>query len=206
MTNHLSHAGLAQAVQRRKLEEIIRSSPLLMEVLAGLRADGLADHLLVAGAIYNLVWNRLTGRPDLNGISDIDIFYFDASDPSWEAEDVVIRRLALRFAHLPLPVQVRNQARVHLWFPGKFGIPFAPLGSSAEMLGRYASKSHAVGARLEPDDTMTIIAPVGLDDIVSFRIAPKPVLANKRAHEAKAARARSVWPEVTVLPWPEGEA
>ena len=206
MTNHLSHAGLPEAVQRQKLEDIVRSSPLLMEVLAGLREDGLPDHLLVAGAIYNLVWNRLTGRPDLNGIHDIDIFYFDASDPSWEAEDVVIRRLAPRFAHLPLPVQVRNQARVHLWFPGKFGIPFAPLGSAAEMLGRYASKAHSVGARLELDDTMTIVAPFGLDDIFSFRIAPNPVLANKRAHEAKAARARSLWPEITVLPWPGDDA
>ena len=172
-----------------------------MEVLEALRADGLPDHLLVAGAIYNLVWNRLTGRPDLNGINDIDVFYFDAADVSYEAEDVVIQRLAQRFAHLPLPVQIRNQARVHLWFPQKFGVPFAPLGSSEEMLGRYASTTHAVAARLEADGQMTILAPFGLDDIFSFRVTPNKVLFNKPAHDAKGARARSVWPEVTVLPW-----
>jgi hypothetical protein len=204
MLSHLRYSGLPHDTQRDRLEEIIRASPLLMEVLIGLREDGLSDHLLVAGAIYNLVWNRLTGRPDLNGINDIDVFYYDASDLSWDAEDLVIKRLAARFAHLPLPVQVRNQARVHLWFPQKFGTPFQPLTSSAEMLGRYASKTHAVGVRLEADDTMTTVAPFGFDDVFSFRITPNPALANKKAHEAKAARAQSMWPEVTVEPWPDG--
>src|SRR6478609_8042736 len=151
MVDHLRYSNAGFDVQRTALEQIIRSSPLLMEVLAGLRDDGLPDQLLVAGAIYNLVWNRLTGRPDLTGINDIDVFYYDASDIGWDAEDVVIKRLGTRFAHLPIPVQVRNQARVHLWFPQKFGTAFEPLTSSAEMLGRYASKTHSVGARLEAD-------------------------------------------------------
>lgn len=206
MSSHLRYSGLPFEDQRDALEAIIRSAPLLMEVLDALSEDGLPDHLLVAGAIYNLVWNRLTGRPDLAGINDIDVFYYDASDTGWDAEDVVIQRLATRFAHLPLPVQVRNQARVHLWFPQKFGAAFSPLASSGEMLGRYASKTHAVGARLDTDGTMSIVAPFGLDDIFSMRIVPNPVLANKKAHEAKAARARSMWPEVTVLPWPDDAA
>jgi len=202
---HLSYAGRGDAEQRAALADIIRSSPILAEVLRGLRDDGLPDHLLVAGAIYNLVWNRLTGRPDLNGINDIDVFYFDDRDLSYEAEDVVIQRLARRFAHLPLPVQVRNQARVHLWFPQRFGVAFEPLTSSGEMLGRYASKTHSVGARLKADDSLTIVAPFGLDDIFSFRIVPNKVLMNKPAHEAKGARAKGVWPELTVVPWETAE-
>jgi hypothetical protein len=201
MDSHLRFANQTDAEQRAELERIIRSSPVLMEVLEGLREDRLPDGLLVAGAIYNLVWNRLTGRPDLNGINDIDVFYFDDSDLSYDAEDRVIRRLGARFAHLPLPVQIRNQARVHLWFPQKFGIPFEPLNSSAQMLGRYASKTHSVAARLEDDDSLTIVAPFGLDDIFSFRITPNHVLFNRPAHETKGARAKSVWPEITVVPW-----
>jgi hypothetical protein len=204
--SHLRYSGRSQAEQRAALEAIICSSPLLMAVLEGVRQDGLPEPLLVAGAIYNLVWNRLTGRPDHTGINDIDVVYFDDSDLSYEAEDRVIKRLDRRFAGLPLPVQVRNQARVHLWFPQKFGVPFAPLTSSAEMLGRYASKTHAVGVRLEADDRLTLVAPFGLDDIFSFRIVPNPVLRNKPAHETKGARAKSVWPELTVVPWEDGEA
>jgi hypothetical protein len=201
MTDHLRFAGRGDAAQRIALEEIVRSEPLLMDVLAGLREEALPEGMLVAGAIYNLVWNRLTGRPPLTGVRDVDVFYFDDGDLSWEAEDRVIKRLAMRFAHVPLPIEPRNQARVHLWFPEKFNQPFAPLTSATEMLGRYASKTHAVAVRLEQDDTLTIIAPFGLDDIFSFRIVPNHVLLNEPAHTAKAARAKSVWPELTVDPW-----
>ena len=203
MIEHLRLAGRPHFEQLAAVEAFLREEPVLMVVLEGLREDGLPDQLLVAGAIYNLIWNRLSGRPALADINDIDVFYFDP-DTSWEAEDAVIRRLAARFADLPLPVQVRNQARVHLWFPQKFGVTdFVPLTSSAEMLGRYASKTHAVGARLDPDGRMSIFAPFGLDDIFAFRVVPNPVLPNRAAHEAKGARALAVWPQVTVLPWPE---
>ena len=203
MSVHLRLAGQSFDAQRTALAGFIAEEPVLMEVLHGLAELELPQGLLVAGALYNLAWNRLTGRAPLYGINDIDVFYFDDRDLSYEAEDIVIQRFARRFADLPLPVQIRNQARVHLWFPQKFGTAFAPLTSSAEMLGRYASKTHAVAARLEADDSLTLLAPFGLDDIFSFRITPNPVLANKPAHDAKAERAKAVWPEVTVVPWEE---
>ncbi|HTJ58891.1 MAG TPA: nucleotidyltransferase family protein [Devosiaceae bacterium] len=200
---HLRLSGQPEAVQRQALEGIVRADPLLMRVLAELREIDLPEWLVVAGALYNRVWNELTGRPPLTGIKDIDVFYFDDTDLSYEAEDAVIQRLATRFADLPIPVQVRNQARVHLWFPEKFGQPFTPLRSAAEMLKLYASKTHAVAVRLEADDGLTILAPFGLDDIFSFRITPNPALMNRPGHDAKAARAKSVWPEITVVPWPD---
>jgi hypothetical protein len=115
----------------------------------------------------------------------------------------VIKACDARFAHLPLPIQVRNQARVHLWFEAKFGSPFTPLCSAGEMLGRYASKTHAVGARLDADGAMEIVAPFGLDDLFSFRMVPNPVLDNRVSHTNKGARAKAIWPELTVIPWPE---
>ncbi|WP_417310563.1 nucleotidyltransferase family protein [Devosia sp.] len=203
MTDHLRLAGRPHNEQALALEGFIRESDVLMRVLEGLSEMDLPDHQMVAGAIYNLAWNRLTSRPALNGINDIDIFYFDVDDLSWEAEDRVIRRLERRFADLPLPVQVRNQARVHLWFPEKFGVTeFAPLTSSSDMLDRYAARAHAVAARLTQDGRMEIIAPFGLDDLFSFRVVPNPVLPNQPAYEAKAQRALELWPELTVLPWP----
>jgi len=198
MSDHLRLSGRPFELQREALVAMIRDEPVLMEVLSGI-AD-LPEGLVVAGALYNLAWNRLSGRAPLYGIADIDVFYFDPSDLSYEAEDVVIRRLEARFAHLPLPVQVRNQARVHLWFEGKFGAPFTPLGSAAEMLGRYSAKTHSVAARLV-DGEIDLLAPFGLDDIFSFRVVPNYALANQPGYEKKAARVQATWPEVTVVPW-----
>lgn len=203
MGDHLKFAGADAATQRAALVQIMRSQPELMDVLEGLRALALPDPLLTSGAIYNTVWNHLTGRPALTGVNDIDIFYFDGSDLSWGAEDKVIRALEVRFAHLPVPVQVRNQARVHLWFEQKFGNPFTPLTSSSEMLGRYASKTHAVGARLLADGEIEVFAPFGLDDMFSFRMVPNPVLNNRIAHNKKGERALTFWPELTLVPWPD---
>ena len=61
---------------------------------------------------------------------------FDGSDLSYEAEDAVIRRVKAAFDEpLRSMVEVRNQARVHLWFEAKFGEPYGPLSCTAEALG-----------------------------------------------------------------------
>lgn len=200
MTNHLRFSGAGDAAQRAALEAIIRGEPTLMRVLTTISDLNIPDAWLVSGAIYNCVWNRLTDRPALHGVNDIDVIYFD-TDLSWEAEDRVIKAIDQALDRLPVPVQPRNQARVHLWFEQKFGFPFAPLGSARESLLRYASKTHAVAAQLDADGGLTIDAPFGLEDMFAFRVTPNPVGDNRLTHETKGARIRSMWPEVTIVPW-----
>ena len=69
MSDHLKLSGRPFELQRDALLSMIRDEPVLMEVLAGI-AD-LPEGLLVAGALYNLAWNRLTGRPGLAEVADI---------------------------------------------------------------------------------------------------------------------------------------
>ncbi|QEE22106.1 nucleotidyltransferase family protein [Youhaiella tibetensis] len=201
MNEHLRFSGRDFETQRQQLEAIIRGQPSLMAALEGLDEMALPDSWIVSGAIYNNVWNALTGRPSMTGVKDIDLFYFDASDLSYEAEDRVIRDGAERFARLPVPVEIRNQARVHLWYERHFGRPYAPLASSREAIDRFACLTHAVGVRLIGDGRMEIYAPYGLDDMFSFRLVPNRKLDNRETHETKGARAVSIWPEVTVVPW-----
>lgn len=73
------------------------------------------------------MWNVLTGRPSGYGIKDIDLTYFDKKDLSWSAEDSVIQRGQAVFSASLVPVEIRNQARVHLWFVQRFGLDYAPL-------------------------------------------------------------------------------
>src|SRR5690606_14632641 len=134
------------------------------------RRLALPDCWLVSGAIYNSVWNMLTGRPSMRGVKDIDLFYFDASDLSYEAEDAVIKRVAPVFADLRVPVELRNQARVHLWYEDHFGQPYAPLRSSREAVDRFATTTHAVGVQLDAEDRLQVYAPYGLDEMFSFRL------------------------------------
>jgi hypothetical protein len=195
------YAGLPLEQQSKALEEIVRNDRIVWAALEAARALGLPDWLIVSGAIYNTVWNHLTGRPAGHGIKDIDLFYFDAGDLSWEAEDAVIQRGAAAFEGLPVPVEIRNQARVHLWYPEKFGRQCPQYRSSAQSVAYFASKTHAVGVHLSDDDTLELVAPFGLDDIFSFRVVPNHALDNRATHEEKGRRARKNWPEVTVVAW-----
>src|SRR6266404_4966312 len=179
---------------RERLSAILTATPLLMQVLS------VARHLclLFSGAVYQTVLNHLTGRPLDFGIKDYDLGYFDASNLSYEAEDAVIWRVKAAFDEpLRSMVEVRNQARVHLWFEAKFGEPYTPLFCTAQALERFASATFAVGVRLEPDDRLHIEAPFGLADLFALRLRP-----NTRRGTVGFARTsadvRRRWPEVVI--------
>ncbi len=111
-----------------RLVAILRAAPTLMRVLRTARRLALPDWMVFSGAAYQPVFNHLTGRPPEYGIRDYDLAYFDAADLSYEAEDRVIRRVAAAFDEpLRSRVEVRNQARVHLWFEAHFGEVYAAL-------------------------------------------------------------------------------
>lgn len=188
---------MADALEAR-LEAILRQAPGLMAVLETARNIALPDWLVFSGAIYQPALNHLTGRPLEHGLKDYDLGYFDASDLSYEAEDQVIRRAATAFPpDLSALVEVRNQARVHLWFEGHFGEPYTALPNAPAALERFLSPLFAVGARLEADGRLTLFAPFGLDDLFALRLRPNPHRQSRNfAKVAAAAKAR--WPELTV--------
>jgi len=201
MTGPTRLSGRPPDEQRRVLEAILRADPLVWSALERARRLALPDWRIVSGAIYNTVWNALTGQPSGHGIKDIDLFYCDPSDLSYEAEDRTIRRAAAHFTPEGPPVEVRNQARVHLWYEGHFGHPIAPLRSTDDSIARFAAITHCVGVRLDPDDSLDIHAPYGLDPIFAFRLVPNRLNRSAGTYAAKAARARALWPELTVEPW-----
>jgi hypothetical protein len=182
-----------------RLDQIVRASPRLMRMLTIARDLDLPQWRIVSGAIYQTVWNALTGRDPDHGIRDFDLFYFDGSDLSYAAEDIVIQRAAAAYPPDLSPlVEVRNQARVHLWFEGHFGEPYAPLSSADEAIGRFVAPAFAVGVRLEADGRIDIVAPFGLDDVFAMRLRPNPSRPLSTAYAKITASARARWPEVTL--------
>jgi hypothetical protein len=183
-----------------RLDAMVRASPRLMRVLIIACDLDLPDWRIVSGAIYQTVWNALTGRDPDYGVKDYDLFYFDGSDTSYEAEDVVIRRAAHAYpADLAPLVEVRNQARVHLWFEDHFGEPYAPLSRCDEAIGRFVSASCAVGVRLERDGRLDVVAPYGLEDLFALRFRPNPNRPLAVGWPNVVASMNARWPELTVI-------
>ena len=185
-----------------RLTQILRDDPVVWPALVAARDLDLPDWWIVSGAIYNTVWNHLTGRPPGYGIKDIDLMYFDP-DTSWDAEDREIQRGAACFQPHP-PVEIRNQARVHLWYEDHFGHAIPPLRCPRESILNFASQTHAVGVRLEADDRMTLCAPFGQEAIFAMRVEANSRNRNPETHERKAGRCKTFWPELDIRPWSTG--
>ena len=159
----------------------------------------LPDAWIVAGCLVQTVWNVLTARPVDYGIDDYDIFYFDP-EPSWQAEDAVIRKLQGRFATLRVKIEVRNQARVHLWYPQKYGLPYPALQSSTQGIDRFLTKNTQIGIR-RARQGYDVYAPDGFDDVAGMIVRPNPgPNFSAENYKAKAKRWKMLWPEITVLP------
>ncbi len=159
----------------------------------------LPDAWLVSGCLVQTVWNVLTSRAVDYGISDYDVFYFNP-DTSWQAEDAVIRDLQDRLRRLDVTIEVRNQARVHLWYPDKHGLPYPPLRCSAEGIDRFLTQNTQVGLQ-RTDKGDIVYSPRGFRDIADMVVRPNPGPNFSAANYAtKAKRWKALWPELTILP------
>ena len=188
--------------QLAHLRAALSSNRTLSEALSRAAGLSLPDWYLVAGCLNQTVWNFVTGQPPEAGILDYDLAYFDASDLSWEAEDAVIQAGQVIFGDLPAPVQIRNQARVHLWYEQKFGLPCPPHESTEAAIDTYEATPACLGVRLDAGGRWRVYAPYGLSDVFNPVVRPNPVLATRDVYEAKTGRWRRQWPALTVLPWP----
>lgn len=158
----------------------------------------LPDAWIVSGCLVQTVWNVLTGRAVEYGIADYDVFYFDP-DTSWEAEDAAIRRLRGAFENLGVTVEARNQARVHLWYPDKHGLPYPPLTCSTDGIDRFLTKNTRIGIR-RTREGFDVYAPDGFDDVANMIVRPNRGPNFSAAnYTRKAARWKALWPEVTVM-------
>jgi hypothetical protein len=194
-------AGGVSRTDEERFLSIVMADPTVRAVLDRAPALGLGEWWLTAGALFQTVWNSLTDRAAGTGIRDADLFYFDP-DTSWEAEDAVIRVGAELFADLPVPVELRNEARVHLWYAERFGTPAPPpFNSCTEAIDHFAAVCCCYGITVEPDGALRAYAPHGYDDLFSMVVRPNRTRAPRHVYEAKAARWVKEWPELTVLPW-----
>lgn len=180
---------------------IVRSNPAVGEILRRAPQLGLPGWYLTAGGLFQTVWNHLAGRDLRAGIRDYDFFYFDDSDLSYEAENEVIESAASVFADLGVDVEVRNEARVHLWYEQHFGSAIAPYRSTEDAIDHFVSTTCCFGITTDEGGTDVVYAPHGFDDLFAGILRPNPRLPMQHVYEAKAARWTTEWPNLTVLPW-----
>jgi hypothetical protein len=155
-----SKGGLAARVA-----EVLRRSPPVMAALRAARDVGAPDWFVSAGAIRDAVWEALHDRRPTAAPRDFDLSFFDPEDLTHE-RDISVED-ALRQRAPELPWEAKNQAAVHLWYPARFGIAVSPFRSCAEAIATFPETASCIGVRLLEDDDLLVVAPHGLDDLLT---------------------------------------
>lgn len=186
--------------QEARLFELLRPNPDVERILGLAPVLALPQWYLGAGGIAQSVWNARHGYHAKRGIKDYDLVYFDGSDLSYQAEDAVIRRAAEVFAEIRIPVEVRNQARVHLWYREHFGYDIESYRSSEDAIRTWPATCSAIGLTRR-DGRTRVFAPFGLDDLLAMRVRPNKLQITREVYEAKVSRWKRDWPRIVVEPW-----
>jgi len=148
-----------------KLLEDVRKNRFNKEILHRLSSLELKDTWLVAGSLFQTVWNIKSGKNPEDNINDYDIFYYD-KDISYEAEDAHIKRVEQIFSDLPIVVELRNQARVPLWYKKKFDLEYPEVANAKDNISRFFFECNCIGISYK-DGKMSTYAPFGIEDIYS---------------------------------------
>lgn len=157
-------------------------------------ALALPDSWLVAGCLFQTVWNLQVGRAPEENIRDYDLFYFDDNDLSEAGEQRVQARIDKLFADRQIRIEVANQARVHTWYESYFGYPYKALKSACEGIDRFLIRATCVGIR--PD---AIYAPNGLDLIYDGVLTENTLTPHANLFDQKAASYCERWPSLRVV-------
>ncbi len=191
-------------IQLDVLEKILNGNKKLMEMLKVLELYALENPkfknwYIGAGGVNQTVFNYYHGYDVDYGIKDYDIVYFD-EDTSYESEDVVIKDLEKRLNSINAIVDIKNEARVHIWYNPKYGTNRAPYTSCEDAIRSWGSTITCIGVRRE-NGKLIVCCPYGLDDLFSMTIRPVKRYFTKEDYIKKCDSWKKKWDKLTIIEW-----
>ena len=182
----------------QELKAILFQNKVLASIFEKASILDLPDWYLGAGAIAQTVWNHKNGFDLSQGIKDYDLVYFD-TDVTEEKQSQYVKKAKELFGDLP--VDIVNEARVHLWYREQFGKDIAPYTSTESAIDTWPTTATSIGITMAADGTVKIYAPYGLDDLLSLTVRANKNLISKAIYQQKVEKWLKVWPNLDVIPW-----
>jgi hypothetical protein len=186
--------------QMEQFENIIMSNKILNSVLIKANKIGIKNYYIGAGCIAQTVWNYQMNLELANGISDIDFVYYDSSDLSFEAESSMIECITNGINQCPIKLDIKNQARVHLWYKEYFGYDIKPYKSIEEAINSWPTTATSIGVRLE-ENNIKVYAPFGLNDLFGMIVRANKTQITEKIYIQKVNKWTRKWPLLTIIPW-----
>ena len=188
------------ANQIELLSQIIKQNKVLYDVIEKACNIGLQNYYIGAGCITQTIWNYQSGFELINGISDIDFVYYDNKDLSFEAENSIINQVKNVLESCEIELDIKNQARVHLWYKDRFDYDIAPYNSVESAINSWPTTATSVGVRLE-NDTFKVYAPFGLNDLFGMIVKANKAQITEEIYMQKVKKWSKNWSALTIIPW-----
>jgi uncharacterized protein len=182
------------------LKRMLAQNAAIKGIVERAPALSLAHWYLGAGCIAQTAWNVLCGFPAGRSIEDYDLVYYDAADLSREMEARQLEGAVELLGDLNVQVDVKNEARVHLWYESRFSHTIEPYRSVEDAIDCWPTTAigiRALGARPE------LYAPFGVADLLAMIVRPNRRQITRDIYLGKVQRWLRCWPALTVMPWDE---
>lgn len=177
---------------------IIKQNILLNEILIVLKDFPSEDLFLGAGSIAQAVWNFKFDKDPSFGINDIDIIFYNDSNLSEDYEMLIYNQIIKLFQTFSIRIDLKNQARVHLWYSKKFNSQIKPITSIEDAIKRWPTTATSIAIRIK---TETIIAPFGTSDLLSCIVRPNKTQITRDIYMSKVNKWLKLWPDLKIIPW-----
>ena len=181
------------------LEQILGQNKVIKEILKLAPKLQMPNWYLGAGCIAQTIWNKLHGF-DLNyGIKDYDLVYYDSSNLSAKEEELHIQKGKKLFKDIP--VEIKNEARVHLWYEKHFGYPIKPYQSVEDAINTWPTTATCIAVKYKDKGQFTIYAPYGLNDLLGMIVRPNKTQITKDIYLRKVDRWKKFWHKLEIISW-----
>lgn len=170
-----------------------------MAILAAVREQELPDGYVGGGVVRNVVWDYLHRFAKPSFVADVDVGYFDPVDMRPERDLAVEEALKRKLPGVPW--DVKNQAGVHLWYEERFGHSIEPYKSAEDAISTFPEYATSVGIRVNGDERLEVIAPLGLDDLFNMTVRRNPCQVTLEIFRRRIAEKKynERWPEVRIV-------
>lgn len=182
------------------LEKVLAQNKVVSKILELAPKLEMPTWYLGAGCIAQTVWNFEHGFDLDNGIKDCDLIYY-SPDIFSEAQDAYIQKGKEIFKDISLPVEIVNEARVHLWYEEEFGRKINPYKSSEEAINEWPTTATGIGVRYDESGHFVVYAPYGLNDLFGLILRPNKLKITEKIYLAKVERWTKIWHNLKVIPW-----
>jgi len=166
------------------IADVIAHDHWRMGILRTVAALELPDWAIGAGFVRAAVWDSLSNKRVRTPLPDIDVLYFDREN-TLPARDLELE-IMLAEAGPGMPWSVKNQARMHTRNTD------SPYCNTTDALSYWLETATCVAARLNEQGCVSILAPLGIKDLLEFRVRPT-ASARTKMDQYRARMAAKNW-------------